>query len=321
MSAYIFGSIAYDRIMTFPGKFSEHILPEKIHIMNVSFLINRIEERLGGTAGNIAYTLALLSERPYIVGSVGKDFDRYEKVLKKYNLPLDALTYVDDAFTAGCYIMTDQSNNQITAFNPGAMSTSYSYTFPNAQAERDIAIVSPASPTDMIALPEHFKKLGIPYIFDPGQQVIALSGDDMLQAIHGSAMLVVNDYELEVIMKTTGKTKAELIELTSYVITTLGEHGSRIDNKANTIMVPSVPAKTVSDPTGAGDAYRAGLIKGIMAGWDIEHAARLGSTCASFCVECYGTQEHMFTVEECIARHEAAFGSGDYSALFTPVAS
>ena len=308
MSIYISGSIAYDRIMNFPGKFSDHILPEKIHILNVCFLIDRLEEKRGGTAGNIAYSLALLGQKPLILSSVGKDFDRYEEMLNELGLPLDGINRVPETFTAGAYITTDQSDNQITGFNPAAMSTPCGYDFPNANAACDIAIVSPGNLDDMIDLPARYRELGIRFIFDPGQQITALTGDRMLEAIAGSHMLVTNDYELEMIMKATGKSKAELLTLTDYIITTLGEKGSRIDNGAP-VLVPSVKADRVVDPTGAGDAYRAGLLKGLVDGLDVVASARLGATCASFCVEEYGTQEHRFTAEQFHARHQSAFAS------------
>lgn len=307
MSIYISGSLAYDRIMNFPGKFADHILPEKIHILNVCFLIDRLEEKRGGTAGNIAYSLALLGEKPLILGCVGKDFDRYADVLTGLGLPMDGIRRLEDQFTAGAYITTDQTDNQITGFNPAAMSHPCGYTFPHERPAEDIAIISPGNLEDMQNLPKRFRETGTRYIFDPGQQITALSGDAMLDAITGSYMLVTNDYELEMIMKATGRTKAELLERTKYIITTLGENGSRIDN-GEPVLVGAAKAARVADPTGAGDAFRAGLLKGLVSGQDVVAAARLGATCASFCVEHYGTQEHTFTMDEFNARHKAAFG-------------
>ena len=308
MSIYISGSLAYDRIMNFPGKFSDHILPDKIHNLNVCFLIDRLDEKRGGTAGNIAYNLALMDEKSIILSSVGKDFDRYEQVLMSLGLSFEGINRCDNMFTAGAYITTDQGDNQITGFNPGAMSVPCGYGFPHATPEADVAIVSPGNLDDMIALPALYREKGIRYIFDPGQQITALTGEKMLEAIHGSHMLVTNDYELELIMKATGRSKAELLEHTGYIITTLGENGSRIDNGAP-VMVPAVKATRVLDPTGAGDAYRAGILKGLVDGLDVLGAARLGATCASFCVEEYATQEHVFTAEAFKARHEGAFGA------------
>ncbi|MFV0421823.1 carbohydrate kinase family protein [Oleidesulfovibrio sp.] len=308
MSIYISGSLAYDRIMNFPGKFSDHILPDKIHILNVCFLIDRLEEKRGGTAGNIAYTLALLGEKPKILATVGKDFDRYEEALSKLDLPMDGIRRMEDQFTAGAYITTDQSDNQITGFNPAAMSHPCDYEFNGASPADDIAIVSPGNVDDMVELPRKFREMGMRYIFDPGQQITALTGEKMLECINGAHMLVTNDYELEMIMKATGRTKAELLNMTNYIITTLGEQGSRIDN-GEPVMVGVAAAKEVLDPTGAGDAYRAGLLKGLTDGLDVAEAAKLGATCASFCIEHYGTQEHNFTAEEFKTRYDAAFGA------------
>lgn len=307
MSIYVSGSLAYDRIMNFPGKFADHILPEKIHILNVCFLIDRLEEKRGGTAGNIAYSLALLGEKPHVLCCVGKDFDRYAEELDRLGLPQDGVRKLDDQFTAGAYITTDQSDNQITGFNPAAMRFPCEYPFPALDAAADIAIVSPGNVDDMVGLPRMFRERGVRYIFDPGQQIPALSGDQLYETICGAHMLVSNDYELEMIMKATGRTKAELLERTGWIITTMSEHGSRIDN-GSPVLVPAVKADRVLDPTGAGDAYRAGLIKGLVDGRDVVEAARMGATCASFCVEHYGTQEHAFTPEQFAARHNAAFG-------------
>lgn len=307
MSIYISGSIAYDRIMNFPGKFSDHILPDKIHILNVCFLIDRLEEKRGGTAGNIAYTLSLLGEKPMVLCAVGKDFDRYEEAMKKAGLPLDGVKKCDDLFTAGAYITTDQNDNQITGFNPGAMVNRCGYQFPVLDPVKDIALISPGNKDDMIELPRAYRAAGVKYIFDPGQQIPVFSAEEMLECITGAYMLVTNDYELEMIMKNTGCTKEQLLEKCSYIITTLGEKGSRIDNGAP-VEVGIAKAEKVQDPTGAGDAFRAGLIKGLLEGKSIEDAARMGAVCSSFCIEHYGTQEHAFTMSDFNARYAVAFG-------------
>lgn len=312
MSIYVSGSLAFDRIMTFPGKFSDHILPEKIHILNVSFMIESLEEWRGGTAGNIAYSLALLEEKPLILGSVGKDFAPYEAVMTKLGLSADGLKKCADQFTAGAYITTDQNNNQITGFNPGAMKMPCGYAFPHADPVNDLAIISPGNVDDMCTLPSTLRELGIRYIFDPGQQIPVLPADKLLNAVNGAYILVTNDYELAMIMKNTGTTKAELLEMCPIIITTLSEKGSRVEMAGSPSSLTEIPAVTpagVADPTGAGDAYRAGLIKGLVAGLSVAEAARLGATCASYCVEQKGTQEHSFTLAEFRQRHAKAFGS------------
>lgn len=312
MSIYLNGSLAFDRIMTFPGKFSDHILPEKIHILNVSFMIESLDEKRGGTAGNIAYSLALLEEKPVIIGSVGKDFGPYEKFLTNLGLPTEGLRRVSGQLTAGAYITTDQSNNQITGFNPGAMREPCGYSFPHADPVNDIAVISPGNVEDMAGLPGTLRNLGIRYIFDPGQQIPVLSAEVLLNAITGAYILVTNDYELAMIMKSTNLTKAQILELCPTIITTFSEKGSKVESAgtpASVVEIPAVSPRGVEDPTGAGDAYRSGLLKGLVAGLSIPEAARMGSTCASFCVECRGTQEHTFTMAEFRERHANSFGA------------
>ncbi len=308
MSIYISGSMAFDRIMTFGGHFSDHIMPDQIEKLSLSFLLNSLTEKRGGTAGNIAYTLALLGERPYILSSVGKDFASYQAFLEQYNLPMDGIKVIPDDFTAGCYIMTDQRSSQIAGFNPAAMSVPTDFSFPQANIATDIALVSPGNMDDMAQLPIRYKQMGMRYIFDPGQQVVVLPIDAMLEAIAGSKMLISNGYELELIMRAAGKSKAELLEMTDCILTTLGDEGSLIATGGEEVIIPCATPLTAADPTGAGDAYRSGLLKGLVNGLNVEAAARLGATCASFCVEKVGTQEHNFTMEEFKARYEASFG-------------
>ena len=316
MSIYLSGSMAFDRIMTFSGTFSDHILPEKIHMLNVSFMIDSLEEKRGGTAGNIAYSLALLGESPIILGSVGKDFDSYGKFLISLGLSDEGLHLVGDQLTAGAYITTDQRNNQITCFNPGAMRTPTTYGFPYADSAVDLAVISPGNIEDMTLLPARLRTMGIRYIFDPGQQIPVLRPECLLGAITGAFMLISNDYELSMIMKATGKTKAELLDLCPIIITTCSEEGSLVEmgdrsphNLPRMTKIPVVPVVQVKDPTGAGDAYRAGLIKGLVSGLPVAEAAQLGSTCASFCVEQSSPQGHMFSMAEFAKRHASVFGS------------
>ncbi len=303
---YISGSVAYDRIMNFPGLFSDSILPDKIHIMNVSFMIERLDEKLGGCAGNIAYSLAVLGEKGIIVSCVGRDFDRYEESLASLGLPLDGITRRNDELTAGAYIITDQNNNQITAFNPGAMRHPAAYTFAGA-GPGDYMIVSPGNLEDMRRIPRICREKGVKCIYDPGQQLPVLSGDDLVAAITGSFMLICNDYEFELICSKTGKSQRELLGMTENIIVTLGENGSRVYHGNATELVPAVTPKQVVDPTGAGDAYRSGLLKGLALGLSVIASARIGSATASFCVESHGTQAS-FTAEECKKRHNDAFG-------------
>lgn len=306
MSIYVAGSLAYDRIMTFPGSFADCILPDKLHMLNVSFLIDRLVEKRGGCAGNIAYTLALMEEHPLILATVGKNFSDYAAYLHNLGLPLDGIRTIADEYTAGCTLITDRDNNQINGFHPAAMNFPCQYTFSNVDPATDWGIVSPGNLEDMQSLPQVFREKRISYIYDPGQQIPALSASALLDAINGSALLVTNDYELEMIAKKTGRTRAELRALTGCIITTLGEKGSVVDQGHIEEIGIALPS-TVADPTGAGDAYRSGLLKGLTNGLDISASARLAATCASFCIEYHGTQEHTFTYASFAARHRAAF--------------
>ncbi len=309
MHILVCGSLAFDRIMPFPGRFSDHILPDKIHILNVCFLVNGVDEKFGGTAGNIAYNLALLGEKPLIVGCAGKDFGPYEAWLQELGLPLDGIRRIPEEHTAGAYITTDLSDNQITGFNPGAMRHPAQFDVGGFPAAETLAIISPGNVSDMIEYPRLFRELGIRYIFDPGQQITALAGPDMLDAITGSYMLVTNDYELELVLKATGQTRDQINARTSVLATTLGEKGAVLAMNGEEIRVPAARAERTLDPTGAGDAWRAGLLRGLAQGKALDEAARLGAVCAAYAVECRGTQEHRFSQDEFAARYRENFGS------------
>lgn len=307
MNIYVSGSIAYDRIMDFPDKFSNHLLPDKLHIINVCFLVNDLEEKFGGTAGNIAYSLSLLQERPIVLASVGSDFDRYKKWMQKYGLSLQGVRLVEDVPTASAYITTDQADNQITVFNPGAMNYSTNGTVPDFETHKSIAIVSPGNLDDMQEYPKIYKKKGIPYIFDPGQNIPAFSVEQLKEMISGSRVLIANEYELNLIMQATGLDQGQLLGLTKAIVTTLGEQGARISENGKEQDVPAVKVKNPVDPTGAGDAFRSGFIKGLCMSKDLIDSAKMGSVCASFCVEQMGTQAHYFTLEDFWKRYEETF--------------
>jgi adenosine kinase len=298
MNIIVSGSLAYDRIMDFPGKFSDHILPEKIHVLNVCFQVTGMREKFGGTAGNIAYALRLMGEKPVISATIGHDYDKYFKWLSKNGISTEGIMIIEEEFTAGAYITTDQADNQITGFNPGAMKYTSSLDFNKLDPRQTIIIVSPGNFEDMINYPRLCKDKGIDYIFDPGQSLPMWDARELIQSIDRCRILIVNDYELDLIMHKTGLTKKELLGRARTIITTLGEHGSQISMADDEIKIPAVLPSKVDDPTGAGDSYRGGLISGLVRGKDILQCARMGSVCASFAVECYGTQEYSFTMEE-----------------------
>ncbi len=309
MKILVSGSLAYDRIMDFPEKFSDHILPDKIHILNVCFLVNGLKEQFGGTAGNISYNLALLGERPLILAAAGKDFDNYGNWLSRLGLPLDGIRCVNDEFTAGAYITTDKADNQITGFNAGAMKYPCNYTIDGLEPHNTLAIIAPGNVDDMRAFSKAYKDRSIPYIFDPGQQIPVLKSELLIEMLSGSRLFISNDYELEMIMRSTGLQKSDLLEKTKAIVTTLGERGSVVLTREGETPVPAARASGVLDPTGAGDAFRAGLIKGMIMGKTILDAARMGAVSSSFSVQCQGTQCHTFTLDEFWSRYEANFGN------------
>ena len=298
MNIIISGSLAYDRIMDFPGYFSDHILPEKIHVLNVSFTVNSLIEKFGGTAGNIAYALSLLGENPIILATVGRDYHRYFEWLTENKIACDNIKVIEEELTAGAYITTDQADNQITGFNPGAMKHPSSFNFDKVNPEESIAIIAPGNLEDMMNYSVTYKAMGIDYIFDPGQSLPMWDSQDLIQCIEGSKIMVSNDYELGLIINKTGLDRNGLLQRTNSIISTLGELGSRVYTPDCEIDIPAIKPKEVVDPTGAGDAYRAGLIKGLIQGRSMEQSARMGSVCASFAIECHGTQEYYFSLME-----------------------
>ncbi|MDZ7761858.1 MAG: carbohydrate kinase family protein [Desulfovermiculus sp.] len=307
MNIYVSGSLAYDRIMNFPDKFSNHILPDKLHILNVCFLVDDLEERFGGTAGNIAYSLALLEEKATILAAAGNDFQRYQNWLQKHGISLDGIRLVQDGPTASAYITTDHADNQITAFNPGAMNTATNGFQAQFDTRESLAIVSPGNLEDMQKYPEIYREKNIPFIFDPGQNIPAFSGAQLKSMIQGSKILIANDYELSLIMESTGLDKNGLLQLTAAIITTLGEQGCMLTEKSSEQEIPAIKVKDAQDPTGCGDAFRSGLIKGLCQNKDLKAAAQMGATCASFCVEHKGTQEHRFTLDQFWNRCSSAY--------------
>ena len=243
-----------------------------------------------------------------IVAAAGRDFDSYALTLVAHGLPLDGIRRADEVFTALCYITTDMNSNQITGFYPGAMTLPAEYDFPGLDARQDLAIVSPGNVEDMRRLPRLYREKGVPYIFDPGQQLPVLTSQELLEAIEGSLACITNDYELNMICKATGKSEDEIAARTQWLVTTLGAEGAQVRGHGENIRIAPVPISKVLDPTGAGDAHRAGLIKGLVHGLAMPDAARLGSVSASFALEKLGTQEHIFTPADFCQRYEAVFG-------------
>ncbi len=307
MSILVCGSIAYDTIMVFRDQFKNHILPEQIHILNVAFLVPDMRREFGGCAGNIAYGLKLLGEDPLIMATVGHDFDPYERRLDQLGLSRRHVKRVADQFTAQAFITTDIDDNQITAFHPGAMSNSHENRVAETSGVR-LAIVSPDGRQGMVEHAGDLAKARIPYILDPGQGLPMFSGDDLLAMLAGARALTVNDYEARMVEQKTGLTVAELARRVEAVVVTRGAEGSEVHTGGGVVRVPAVKPDALVDPTGCGDAFRAGLLHGLAKGWDWTRSARLASLMGSIKIAFRGGQNHKPSTSEIERRYLEAFG-------------
>jgi adenosine kinase len=307
MSALICGSLAYDTIMVFHDRFKAHILPDQVHILNVSFLVPEMRREFGGCAGNIAYNLKLLGGDPLAMGTVGEDFGPYADWMESCGLDTAHATKVDHTFTAQAFITTDLDDNQITAFHPGAMEFSHYNRVDQVQAAT-IGIVSPDGRRGMIEHAEQFADAGIPFIFDPGQGMPMFDGEDLLRFLDQAHWVTLNDYEAQLLQNRTGKSPHELAERVEAMIVTRGAKGSSIYTKERRIEIPATEPRAVVDPTGCGDAYRAGLLYGLTNGMDWETTGRLAALMGTLKVEHHGTQNHRFECTELGLRFKESFG-------------
>lgn len=307
MHTLICGSIAYDNIMVFHDQFKNHILPDKIHILNVSFLVPDMRREFGGCAGNIAYTLQMLGGSPVIMATVGDDFQPYAYRLQKLGLSSRHVRRVPDTFTAQAFITTDLDDNQITAFHPGAMNHSHANSVRDAEGV-SLGIVSPDGREGMLRHAQEFHDAGIPFIFDPGQGLPMFSGAELLRLIGFADYLTVNDYEAQMLQEKTGLNLESLGKLVKALVVTLGAEGSVIHVDGRRIEIPSAPPDDVVDPTGCGDAFRAGLLYGIASGMDWEQTGRLASLMGALKIAHRGGQNHHYTRAEIGERYRAAFG-------------
>ncbi|HEY0974045.1 MAG TPA: carbohydrate kinase family protein [Solimonas sp.] len=305
MSALICGSLAFDTIMVFPGQFKNEILPDKVHILNVAFLVPQLRREYGGTAGNIAYNLRLLGGDGYPMGTVGKDFDRYADWLDKNEISRKYIKSIDEAYTAQAYITTDLDDNQITAFHPGAMNHAHVQSVPTKGIK--IGTVSPDGRDGMIQHAKQFFEAGIPFLFDPGQGLPMFNGDELKSFITQASYVAVNDYESEMLMERTGWTLKQIAERVDALIVTRGGKGSQIHVKNKVHEIPCAKADSLTDPTGCGDAFRAGLLYGLMKGLDWETTGRIASLMGAYNIERPGTQNHRFTMDQFKVRFKKEF--------------
>ena len=307
MRTLICGSLAFDSIMVFQDHFKHHILPDKIHMLNVSFLVPEMRREFGGCAGNIAYNLKLLGGEPVIMATVGDDFGVYAERLDALGLTREAVRHLPGTYTAQAFITTDLADNQITAFHPGAMNFSHEN---DASRVRDIAlgIVSPDGRDGMLNHCRQFRAAGIPFVFDPGQGMPLFSGEELKEMVELADFVTLNDYEAELLQARTGLALDALATRVKCLVVTRGEAGSRFYVDGTVLDIPVVAADAVVDPTGCGDAFRAGLLYGIAHGWDWKSTGQLASLMGAIKIEHRGGQNHAPTHADIAARYQAAFG-------------
>ncbi len=307
MTALITGSMAYDTIMVFPDYFKNHILPDQVHILNVSFLVPEMRREFGGCAGNIAYNLKLLGKHPLPMATVGRDFDSYRAWLSECGIDQRYLKTVEDSYTAQAYITTDLADNQITAFHPGAMSFSHLNQVPR-QAGIEIGIVAPDGREGMIRHAEQFHEAGIPFIFDPGQGTPMFEKAELIRFIELATWTIFNDYEAKLVQEKTGLTPEQISDDVDAVVVTRGAEGSVVYIDRRAIPIPAAKPDKVVDPTGCGDAYRAGVIFGLLENYDWETIGAIASLMGAIKVERAGTQNHVFQMEAFRQRFFDNFG-------------
>ncbi len=309
MNVIVTGSIAYDYLMFFPGRFAEHILPDQIEHLSVSFLVDEMRRQRGGCAANIAYNLTLLGERPRVMGTVGQDFGEYRAWLEQHGADTSLIRDEPDLFTASFFVSTDQDGNQIASFYTGAMARARNLSFYDLDAEQvDLVVISPNDPQAMVKYAAECQDLDIPYLYDPSQQIIRLSGDELRAGLAGCSILVVNEYEFEMLQEKAGLTPEEIRATPARAcVVTLGVEGSRIWAGEAIYDIPAVPPEQTDDPTGVGDAFRAGFIKGLSANlpWDV--TGRIGALAATYVIEQPGPQSHHYTLAKFVARYRKHF--------------
>ena len=307
MSVLICGSFAYDTIMLFRDQFKRHILPDKVHILNVSFQVPEMRREYGGCAGNIAYNLKLLGGTPLPMGTAGRDFGPYADWMDRCGIVRRYVKVLDDVYTAQAFITTDLDDNQITAFHPGAMNRCHEVSVLDASGVK-IGMVSPDGRDGMLQHAAEFAQTGVPFIFDPGQGIVLFSGEELLDFVQKAAWVTLNDYEAQLLRERTGKSIEELAHGVRAIVVTLGGKGSQVYTGGRVVDIPAATARTIKDPTGCGDAYRAGLLHGLAHGLDWETTGRIAALMGAIKIEHPGTQNHRFALDEFKARFHESFG-------------
>ena len=307
MNITITGSIAFDYLMFFPGRFADSILADKIENISLSFLVESLKRQRGGTAPNIAYTLALLNGRPKVMATAGQDFDEYRTWLEEQGVDTSGIVQIADDYCASFFVNTDRDQNQIASFYTGAMAYAAQLSYAEYAPETQLTIISPNDPEAMKKYVTECKRLGIPYIYDPSQQTIWLSGEDLHYGFEGCRLLTVNEYELSLIEQKTGLSQEEILSRVGGLLVTKAEKGSLLWIDGEEHHLPTVRPRQIVEPTGAGDAFRAGLMRGMQLELPWFVAGRMGALCATYVLEHLGTQRHHFTREEFVTRYRQHF--------------
>jgi len=309
MKLIVTGSIAFDYLMSFPGKFTEHFLPEHMHRVSLSFLVDTMDKRRGGCGPNIAYTIALLGERPYLMATAGQDFGEYQSWMNAVNIDTSLVKVIDGKFCASFFCSTDEYANQIASFYTGAMANAGELSMRTLPDMKDaLVIISPNDPGAMVQYAEECAAMKVKYIWDPGQQCARMDGDQLSDGITGAFMVVCNDYEFELIRQKTGLNEADVVSRVPVLVITRGENGCRIHTTDGVEDVAAVAPHRLEDPTGVGDAFRGGFMKGLAMGAPFGVCARIGSVAATYALEHLGGTSHAYTWEEFTARYERHFG-------------
>ncbi len=307
MDILITGSVAFDYLMTFPGLFKEQILPERLASISLSFLVDSMSRQRGGVAPNIAYTMALLGEKPRVMATVGEDFEDYRSWLAAKGVDTSLMEKVPGEFTASFFATTDQASAQIASFYPGAMGHAATQSLKQLTKKPDLVIVSPNAPDAMMKFPAECRELGIPYLYDPSQQVLRLEGPEIARDMEGAAFLFCNDYEFGLISKKTGWDLKHILNHVKVVVVTRGKDGANLYTNGDEFFIPTVPERQIADPTGVGDAFRGGFLSGYAHGWDWTLCGEIGSLAAVYCLECKGPQSHHYTRKEFVERFRQQF--------------
>jgi adenosine kinase len=306
------GSIAYDYLMTFPGCFKDHILPEKLSTISLSFLVDSMIRQRGGTAPNIAYSIALLGGKPRLMGTVGEDFMDYRVWLESHGIITQSVKVIQGEYTASFFATTDKSNAQIASFYPGAMAHAAELKLADLTGNKpDLVVISPNDPTAMEDLPRECKELGIPYLYDPSQQLVRMDAKTMREGVEGAFALFLNDYEFGLLQKATGMSLEDVLNQVTLLVVTCGENGALVYADGKEFQIPVVPPDEILDPTGVGDAFRGGFLTGLRLEMDWQTCGQLGALAATYCLEKCGPQSQSYTRSEFVKRYHAVFGDDE----------